>query len=269
MMMFVMFLLASCACALDCESNPSSCVYVDEPASDEVSLLSVSTKLHARHGVQQNVQTHDHRLHGPATSEGPASHRSPSEMPSKAQAKQDLDLDLDLVQAEPMQAAPHLQVVEHNQTDHNQTDMSKKPAQEDGSNLITLISNQIEFELHKTSRPVVDKLLIVILETTILGCCGVDRCCMGQCCLGTIKGLTFGGLGIWAAIDYWVLNINAFTKAKSIDAVGLVADWKSDSIQSAFIAACILVPLNLLCGCCSVCAGGIGRGMAEGLATAK
>ena len=45
------------------------------------------------------------------------------------------------------------------------------------------------------------KLLIVVIEGLGFGFCGIDRCCMGQCGLGILKGITLGGVFIWALID--------------------------------------------------------------------
>eukprot|EP00969_Alexandrium_andersonii_P078310 3453139-Alexandrium_andersonii.AAC.1 len=46
------------------------------------------------------------------------------------------------------------------------------------------------------------KLALVLIEVTLFGFLGADRCYMGQVWIGIIKGLTLGGLGIWAFIDY-------------------------------------------------------------------
>jgi len=249
-MAFIMLLLATTVSASVEQSNSSSCRSADARASDKVSLLTVSTKLHQRHGVEEKplAQVKQHSM---ATSAAQPEMSSglhvPINISNKAPAELDLDLDLDLVQAESMQAAkdPSLEP-------RNQTKMSKNPIDEDGSGffLTNMISKQIEFELHSKGGTVVDKLLLVLLEGFGLGMCGVDRCCMGQCCFGTIKGLTMGGFFIWAIIDWIIIVSNALCKSPSIDSFGLVATWKSDTIQPAYIAAFICIALAILQGCC-------------------
>lgn len=254
MMAFIMLLLAATASASVEQSNSSSCRSADALASDKVSLLTASTKLHQRHGVEwQQVQKHSMATSAaqPEISRGL---HAPIKISSKAPAELNLDLDLDLVQAESMQAA-----IDPSLEPRNQTEISKNPIDEDGSGffLTNLISKQIEFELHNKGGTRVDKLMLVLLEVFGLGSFGIDRCCMGQCCLGTVKGLTLGGLGIWATIDLFIILNNAFHQKPSIDILGLVAAWKPDTIQPAFIAACIvisLIILSLVCSCCRCCA---------------
>lgn len=110
--------------------------------------------------------------------------------------------------------------------------------------------NEIEFELGKTKYEVqtVNKVILVLLEVFGCGCCGIDRCFMGQVCCGTIKGITFGGFLIWYAIDYIVVIINALTSDPSIDCIGFVAVWTKDSINTAFIIAIVGLFVNLCTG---------------------
>ena len=49
---------------------------------------------------------------------------------------------------------------------------------------------------------------------------GADRCYMGQIALGCCKGLTFGGLGMWFLVDYWVLLYNFLAASHNIDTFG-------------------------------------------------
>jgi len=91
----------------------------------------------------------------------------------------------------------------------------------------------------------VDKLIYVLI-TMFFGCCGCDRCFMGQCCLGTLKGLTFGGLFIWHLIDYFVCVYCALTKEEKLDMVGYDVTFKESSIQGAFIACLVIFLFNCL-----------------------
>lgn len=54
--------------------------------------------------------------------------------------------------------------------------------------------------------------LTAFLLTFLTGMFGIDRCVMargtgGGICLGILKGITFGGFGIWALID-WIMVLS-------------------------------------------------------------
>eukprot|EP00929_Paragymnodinium_shiwhaense_P105387 TRINITY_DN70379_c0_g1_i1.p1 TRINITY_DN70379_c0_g1~~TRINITY_DN70379_c0_g1_i1.p1 ORF type:complete len:191 (+),score=61.27 TRINITY_DN70379_c0_g1_i1:146-718(+) len=97
-----------------------------------------------------------------------------------------------------------------------------------------------------------NKLLVTIFQIVgILGCCGVDRCYMGNVCLGVLKALTFGGFGIWAGIDAVLIYVNGVEKADSINTFGFQALWEEKDIQPAYRASLIGVALlfvSPLCG---------------------
>jgi len=144
--------------------------------------------------------------------------------------------------------------------DAQQHDESKLRVQSNSSTMFTFspviwnntITNLMlnEVEMVKIDPPKVDKLLYVVL-TLILGCCGVDRCFMGQCCLGCVKGFTLGGLGIWQLIDAVVCYHSAFTKAKELHVMGYHAIFREDTIETAFWCALVLLVLNLIQYCSS------------------
>lgn len=97
-----------------------------------------------------------------------------------------------------------------------------------------------------------NKLTLVLLAW-FLGCFGCDRCYMGSVGLGVAKGLTLGGCGIWATVDWIVILINGFAKEKTIDLLGFQAIFETDSIDKAFsacLAAAIIAPICWYCLCC-------------------
>jgi hypothetical protein len=104
---------------------------------------------------------------------------------------------------------------------------------------------QHEIEMTKGDSPKVDKVLYVIFSM-LLGCCGIDRCFMGQIALGCLKGFTFGGLLVWAVIDYWVCVYCALAKMEEIDMVGYQATFKKGTIDHAFWACVFILIFNLV-----------------------
>lgn len=54
------------------------------------------------------------------------------------------------------------------------------------------------------------KRLVALLLCFFLGCLGVHRFYVGKIGTGVIMFLTFGGLGIWALIDFIVIAVCSF-----------------------------------------------------------
>lgn len=95
----------------------------------------------------------------------------------------------------------------------------------------SLLQNEVEMIKDKPVK--VNKVGWVLLAM-IFGCCGCDRCYMGQIMLGCLKCFTFGGCFIWHFIDYFVAVFSALTKAKDIKMVGYNHVFEGDSIGGAF-----------------------------------
>lgn len=116
--------------------------------------------------------------------------------------------------------------------------------------------NQIEFEFNPVvgALPHKNKLIVLLFEFFMLGCCGADRCYMGGTgccgcsgtCLGVIKGFTLGGVGIWALIDWWFIVINALNKSQMIDSMGYHAEFGTENVEACFVIAIIMVVLAAL-----------------------
>lgn len=108
-------------------------------------------------------------------------------------------------------------------------------------------ANRIQHEIEmKKAEPVKSNKLVWVILAMMFGCCGCDRCYMGQILLGTCKGLTFGGFFIWWAVDYWVCAINALQKSEAVDSVGYNNVFEKSSIDSAFYVAIVLLILQLV-----------------------
>lgn len=96
-----------------------------------------------------------------------------------------------------------------------------------------------------------DKLTLAVVNVLGLGCCGVDRCVMGQPCCGTVKGLTLGALGIWAIIDYITIIISCLSKTPNLNALGFHADFDRSTVMPAFkvTLAFLIAQVVLLATC--------------------
>jgi hypothetical protein len=119
----------------------------------------------------------------------------------------------------------------------------------DTSNLIAGMQRQIELELTPAEVPTKNKIILAIIEMLFLGFCGIDRCYMGQTCLGIIKGVTLGGLGIWAMIDYVTISVWCLAMWDSMDFLGYHANFGKGTIVPAFIitVCCVSVLVCLSC----------------------
>jgi len=107
-------------------------------------------------------------------------------------------------------------------------------------------ANRIQHEIEMKAEPVkVNKIIWVILAMGF-GCCGCDRCFMGQILLGCCKGLTLGGFGIWMLVDYWVCVVSAFQKSGTINMVGYHKVFEKSSIDGAFYLAMIFLIMQIM-----------------------
>lgn len=113
------------------------------------------------------------------------------------------------------------------------------------NNTIGLVQHEVE--ITKAAPPKVSKVTYVILAM-MFGCCGCDRCFMGQMLLGCLKGFTFGGFFIWHIIDYFIALTNALSKSEDIDVFGYHAKFEKSTIETAFYIALILFIVNLVNG---------------------
>jgi len=71
---------------------------------------------------------------------------------------------------------------------------------------------------------------------------------MGNIMLGVFKGLTIGGLGIWALFDYAVIMVNSFQMRNEIDSFGFQAEFsKHGSLDAAYwiFAAAVFISVCL------------------------
>merc|ERR1712096_286143 len=75
-------------------------------------------------------------------------------------------------------------------------------------------------DVEQVKGPLKSKVTLAVIGLFGGGLCGIDRCYLGQPILGTVKGITLGGLGIWFFIDWVVVFINMLQKATEINIMG-------------------------------------------------
>eukprot|EP00411_Alexandrium_monilatum_P022456 CAMPEP_0175223600 /NCGR_PEP_ID=MMETSP0093-20121207/21416_1 /TAXON_ID=311494 /ORGANISM="Alexandrium monilatum, Strain CCMP3105" /LENGTH=216 /DNA_ID=CAMNT_0016517209 /DNA_START=51 /DNA_END=701 /DNA_ORIENTATION=+ len=115
--------------------------------------------------------------------------------------------------------------------------------------LAEVVGSQLEYELTMSAETVgkKNKVVLAMVELLGLGLFGIDRCYMGQTCLGVAKGLTFGGLTVWALLDYVGVIVTCLAMHPSIHFLGMRANFTQGSITAAFVIVIVLLVLK----CCS------------------
>lgn len=87
---------------------------------------------------------------------------------------------------------------------------------------------------------------MLVLISSFLGGCGIDRCFVGSYVTGTLKGLTLGGLGFWSLLDFAIVVINALSMSPSINVLGLHANFTKESISPAYMAAILCLTFHII-----------------------
>lgn len=115
-----------------------------------------------------------------------------------------------------------------------------------------LLMNELELELDGDNLAHKNGLCLALIEFFFVGCFGVDRCYMGQPCLGVIKGITVGGLGVWAMLDVITVIVTSLSQAHHINALGFHAELTHTQaafwVTVLFLAVPVGVPCVLCCG---------------------
>jgi len=117
--------------------------------------------------------------------------------------------------------------------------------------LVSQAAGELQAQVHEiefsrtTTLLKVNKVVLIIIECLCLGFCGVDRCLAGQFCLGVVKGLTMGGLGVWATIDFFLILVNTLGKHQSLVALGYNLSFDPKDVQPAFVIALVFVILKV------------------------
>mmetsp|Transcript_103211 Transcript_103211/g.328283 ORF Transcript_103211/g.328283 Transcript_103211/m.328283 type:complete len:218 (-) Transcript_103211:145-798(-) len=118
-----------------------------------------------------------------------------------------------------------------------------------GTGLLAEAFGSLEYELSMSAETVGEKnkIILVILELLGLGCCGIDRCYMGQTCVGVVKGLTLGGLIVWAFLDYIGVVVTCLSMNSSINYLGIRADFTQNSVTAAFVITIVVMFIQCCC----------------------
>eukprot|EP00928_Gymnodinium_smaydae_P019229 TRINITY_DN17352_c0_g2_i1.p1 TRINITY_DN17352_c0_g2~~TRINITY_DN17352_c0_g2_i1.p1 ORF type:complete len:192 (-),score=47.32 TRINITY_DN17352_c0_g2_i1:87-662(-) len=112
------------------------------------------------------------------------------------------------------------------------------------------VANQLELELNLATVKK-SKIALALISGSGFGCCGIDRCYLGQVGLGIAKGVTLGGIGIWAAIDGFIILVNMLEKSTELKCFGFNAEFDPNTVDMAFnvaVGLAILHALSSICG---------------------
>jgi len=142
--------------------------------------------------------------------------------------------------AEPVEAA-EADTVDFLQESQNRTSLALESMD---------LAGQLVYELEVGAGPAPrSKVALVLLEMSLLGSLGIDRCYMGQCGLGILKAMTGGGLAVWAMFDYLAVVITCLSGSEYMNAFGMKGHFLPDEMTFAF-----WLTVTLLLGkCFGVC----------------
>lgn len=105
-----------------------------------------------------------------------------------------------------------------------------------------------------------NKNFMVLLEVLGLGAFGFDRIYLGidepghmNIFFGILKFVSFGGLGVWAVVDYAAIILNALSKQKEIHELGMSCMWERGTIEASYVMAMVGCILFLSCTCLACC----------------
>lgn len=157
-----------------------------------------------------------------------------------------------------------VETVANHTIEDEKVDLDDEAESTDGqfSSFTETIYKQVEYELGwnhiPQPPPMKNKALLMLLEVTVVPAFfGLDRCYMNQACHGIVKGMTLGGLGLWAIIDNLAVFINAVQESHGIDVVGMRANFHKDSVHPAYVVAvwgaAIFTTLILCYFCVGMC----------------
>lgn len=108
-----------------------------------------------------------------------------------------------------------------------------------------------ELEIPTAGNGTKSKVVLAFIEAVgVAAFFGLDRCYMGQTIMGVVKGVTLGGFGVWAIVDYVVVAINIFRKEEKISVLGFQGEFYTDN-DALQMAVWILVAGMVFK--CSVC----------------
>eukprot|EP00408_Alexandrium_pacificum_P017672 CAMPEP_0171187860 /NCGR_PEP_ID=MMETSP0790-20130122/17537_1 /TAXON_ID=2925 /ORGANISM="Alexandrium catenella, Strain OF101" /LENGTH=250 /DNA_ID=CAMNT_0011652931 /DNA_START=58 /DNA_END=810 /DNA_ORIENTATION=- len=116
---------------------------------------------------------------------------------------------------------------------------------------VGMLAQRLEYEVDFSDErriPSKNKVLLALIELLGLGMCGIDRCFLGQTTLGIIKGLTLGGLTLWAFLDYMAVIVTCLSMSPDLNAIGMRVYFAKHSVTPAFAIVLLLLLVFFFCG---------------------
>ncbi|CAK0906842.1 unnamed protein product [Prorocentrum cordatum] len=109
---------------------------------------------------------------------------------------------------------------------------------------------ELLLELHSSDTAALrSKVLLTVVEMLGFGICGVDRCLMGQGCLGVLKGVTAGGLLVWALLDFVLVVACSLSFSDHLKGLGYNVTFESSTVTASFWLCLVLLVAQLLSAC--------------------
>jgi len=143
-----------------------------------------------------------------------------------------------------------------NEDEERDSGNSSKPEELTAASIVQVVEaevtrdlHELEYELHAPASGPHSKIALAIVSMLGLGMCGIDRCCMGQIFIGCMKGMTFGGFGIWFLIDYVVIIINCLSSSYKLDTAAWYTSFTPSGVDTAFYIVLVWLVVKVLASC--------------------
>ena len=106
-------------------------------------------------------------------------------------------------------------------------------------------TNLVEYELYLDETPKKTEVVLAWLCFFGLNIFGADRCYLGGVGCGIAKGLTLGGLGVWALVDSIIILLNQLEENPFINVASFHAEFDPATIRNGLTITIISIIVQL------------------------